>query len=97
MSKAGRKSFTKDFKLEAINLAEEIGIREAADSLGGHENTLYAWRAKFAADGTHAFSGKEKLKPEDEEIRRLKRELARVKEERDILKKATAFFDRNEK
>lgn len=84
-----RKTYTREFKREAARLAEESeqSVDEVARELGIHPNTLYRWRREFLKDGTSAFPGQGKLTPADEEIRRLRRELARVQEERDILKK----------
>lgn len=91
-----RKQYTREYKREAARLAEESGqpLAEVARDLGIHPNTLYKWRRAYLADGEDAFPGQGKLTPAEEEIRRLRRELARVKEERDILKKATQFFAR---
>ena len=55
---------------------------------------LHRWKSKFLTDGEVAFPGKGRLKPDDEELRRLRRELFKVKQERDILKKAAAYFAR---
>ena len=90
-----RKRYTREFKREAALLAEESErpLDELARELGIHPNTLYKWRRQYVQDGEEAFPGQGKLRtPADEEIRRLRRELARVQEERDILKKATQFF-----
>ena len=94
-----RKTYTREFKREAARLAEESDRRvdELADELGVHPNTLYKWRRQFVKDGEDAFPGHGKQTPVDEEIRRLRRELALVKEERDILKKATQFFAKESK
>jgi transposase len=58
---------------------------------------LYKWKRDLEADPTNAFPGKGKLKPEQEQLRQLQQELKRVTEERDILKKALAFFSKNER
>lgn len=94
-----RKKYTREFKQEAARLAEESEqpLDELARELGIHPNTLYKWRRQFLQDGEDAFPGHGKLTPADEEIRRLRRELARVKEEREILKKATQFFAKESK
>jgi transposase len=60
--------------------------RKLPRDLGIHENLLYNWRRKYLDDTVHAFPGKGHLKPADEELRRLKKELTDVREERDILK-----------
>ena len=97
MSKGKRRTFDREFKIEAVRLVTEKGrsVAEVARNLGIHPNSLSNWKRDFLADKENSFPGKGNLKPEDEEIRRLKRELADVKEERDILKKATAFFAKN--
>jgi transposase len=91
-----RRKFDRQFKLDALRKAEESDrpLAEIARELGIHPNVLYQWRAKLLSDREHAFPGKGRLKPEDEELRRLRRELENVREERDILKKALAVFSR---
>lgn len=92
-----RRKYDRDFKLEAIRLVTEGGrpVTEVARDLGIHENLLYNWRRKYLEDTVHFFPGKGHLKPADEELRRLKKELTDVKEERDILKKALAIFSKH--
>jgi transposase len=58
---------------------------------------LYKWREKYTEDIAHAFPGKGRLKPAEEELRRMRRELADVTQERDILKKALAIFSKEPK
>jgi len=89
-----RKQFTPEFKREAVQLVES-GSRSAAElarELGVRRNQLYKWQREFQARGTGAFPGSGARKERTTEIARLKRELARVTEERDILKKAAAYF-----
>jgi transposase len=90
----GRRSFTAEFKREAVRLVAERGMptARAAKQVGVHVTVLSSWLREYKADPEHAFPGHGKLKPEQAEIEKLKRELARVKMERDILKKATAYF-----
>jgi transposase len=90
----GRRRFDRAFKLEAVKLVRERGVSaaQAARDLDVHENVLRKWIKEFAADPQHAFPGQGQMKPEQEEIERLRREVIRLKAERDILKKATAFF-----
>ena len=91
-----RKSFTKEFKLEALRLMKESG-KPAADiarELGIRRNQLYKWQEKLCVHGEEAFPGHGRRSAESDEVARLKRELARVKEERDILKKAAQYFAR---
>ena len=89
-----RRRFDRAFKLEAVKLVRERGVSaaQAARDLDVHENVLRKWVKEFAADPQHAFPGQGLMKPEQQEIERLRREVIRLKAERDILKKATAFF-----
>ena len=89
-----RKRFTKEFKLEALRLMKESGkpSAEVARELGIRRNQLYKWEEELSSHGEDAFPGHGRRAARDEEITRLKRELARVKEERDILKKAAQYF-----
>lgn len=89
-----RKTYDREFKISAVRLILDSGRSTAsvARDLGVSENTLCIWKKKYLADIEGALPGKGNLKPEEEEIRRLKRELDHVKMERDILKKAVAFF-----
>lgn len=95
MSKKRRK-YSRDFKIEAVRLAEESDESAAsvARQLGIHHNLIYKWRDQLLEDGGEAFPGKGKLRSSDEEVRRLRRENARLREEREILKKALGFFSR---
>lgn len=91
-----RKTFSKAFKLEAINLLEnsELTAADIARQLDIRRNQLYKWQAQFRADGEAAFEralGRPK-KSQESEVARLRKELADVKMERDILKKAAAYF-----
>ena len=94
---SSRRKYDREFKLEAVRLVTEggRGVLEVARDLGIHENLLYNWRRRYLDDTVHAFPGKGHLKPADEELRSLKKELADVKEERDILKKALAIFSKH--
>ena len=89
-----RRRHSKEFKLEAVRLAAQPGavVKETARNLGIHPSMLHTWRRELAVDGDQAFPGNGRLKADDEEIRQLRLELKRVREERDILKKATLFF-----
>ena len=85
-----RKQFTPEFKREAVQLVES-GSRPAsaiARELGVRRNQLYKWQTELRARGSTAFPGPGARKERTTEVARLKRELARVTEERDILKKA---------
>jgi transposase len=91
-----RRNFDKQFKLDAVRLITEGGrkVSEVARDLGISENALHNWRNQFKEQGTDSFPGKGRLTPAEDELRRLQRELANVKEERDILKKALGIFSR---
>jgi len=96
MSQGKRRKYDREFKVEAVKLVAEGGrtVAEAARNLGIHENLLYKWKEKYTEDMAHAFPGKGRLKPAEEEVRRMKRALADVTQERDILKKALAIFSK---
>jgi transposase len=89
-----RRKFTREFKLEAVRLVRERGVSasQAARDLGIHGNVLREWLRAFATDPVQAFPGHGQMKPEHLEIAQLKREVTRLKAERDILKKAAAYF-----
>jgi transposase len=89
-----RKTYGREFKLEAVRLVTEQGysVSQAAESLGVSANLLRTWREKFGRQGQEAFPGKGRLAAPDEELRKLREENRRLRMERDILKKATAFF-----
>ena len=89
-----RRKFTREFKLEAVKLIKErgVGYAQAAHDLGVHQTQLRKWVKDFASDPAEAFPGHGQQKPEQAEIARLKREVTKLKAERDILKKAAAYF-----
>ena len=89
-----RRKFTREFKLEAVRLIRDRGVSvaQASVDLGVHQSQLRDWAKKFAEDPQHAFPGNGQMKPEHLEIARLKREVLKLKAERDILKKAAAYF-----
>ena len=89
-----RRKFTREFKVEAVKLVRERGVSfaQASRDLGVHENVLRKWAQAFAGDPQHSFPGQGQMKPEQLEIERLRREVTKLKAERDILKKAAAYF-----
>ncbi len=93
-----RQKYSKEFKLDAVRLATEQGysIAEAARNLGLNANMLSRWKME-AAGSEGAFRGNGKLTPEQLELRRLKAENRQLRMEREILKKATAFFAKESK
>ena len=91
-----RKSFSKEFKIQTVKSITEGGRQstQVARELEIHENTVGKWLRQYRENQETAFPGKGHLAPTDDEIRQLKRELASVKMERDILKKAVAIFSK---
>ena len=91
-----RRKFTREFKLEAVRLIKDRGVSytQASEDLGVHQSQLRSWVKALADDPEHPFPGPGQMKPEQLEIARLKREVAKLKAERDILKKAAAYFAR---
>ena len=89
-----RRRFSREFKLEAVKLIRERGVSaaQAARDLDVHENVLRKWVKEFGSDPVQAFPGHGQMKPEQQEIERLRREVSKLKTERDIIKKAAAFF-----
>ncbi len=89
-----RRKFTREFKLEAVKLVRERGVTvaQAARDLGVHGTVLRRWVQEWAADSQQAFPGQGQMKPDQLEIERLRREVIKLKAERDILKKAAAYF-----
>ena len=94
---ATRRKFSDEYKREAVRLATEPGVTKSqvARELGVNANLLARWCRDLESNGASAFPGHGK--PRDEEMASLKRELARVKKERDFLKEAAAFFARESK
>ena len=92
-----RQRFSKEFKLEAVRLLE-LGQKSAVQlalELGVRRNQLYKWKEQLGGKGESAFRGPgRKPAGQESEVARLKRELVKVTEERDILKKAAAYFAR---
>jgi len=88
----GKANFSDEFKRDAVRQITERGypVSEVSQRLGVSAHSLYEWRKKYAAPA-------DKSDEQAEEIRRLKRELVRVTEERDILKKAAAYFAKDAK
>ena len=93
-----RRPFTREFKLEAVKLVKERGVSvaQASRDLELHENILRKWTRQQATDPRDAFPGHGQMKPEQQEIDRLRREVVRLKAERDVLQKAAAFFAKGE-
>jgi transposase len=89
-----RKTYTPEFKLAAVKMItdQKLSVAEVARRLGVGENLLHTWKKAVAKDGAAAFPGSGHLTPLEDENRKLRAEVKRLTAERDILKKATAFF-----
>jgi transposase len=94
-----RRHFSTEYKKNAVKLVTEKGmsVGKVARDLDIHPNMLHMWRKLFFDKGKDAFAGKGDLKPEDEKLKRVLKELEDVKEERDILKKALSVFSKHDK
>ena len=91
-----RRTYTPQFKAEAVRLVTEHGysVAEAARSLGICDNLIRNWKQVLLEEGEHAFPGQGKPSAFEDELRQLRAENKRLLAERDILKKAAAFFAR---
>jgi transposase len=94
-----QKVYTREFKEEAVRLVQTSGkpITHIARELGISDASIHQWRKELAQQGTSAFPGSGHQTALEEENRRLKRELERVQQERDILKKVVSIFSRESK
>ena len=94
MGERQRRRFNREYKLEAVRLLAERGNRvaEVARDLELRPDMLRRWLRELEEDQRQAFPGQGRLKADEEEMRRLRRELERVREQRDILEKALAIF-----
>jgi transposase len=89
-----RSTYTAEFKLAAVKmiLEQKLSVAEVARQLGVGENLLHTWKKAVLKDGAHAFPGHGNPAPADDELRRLRAENTRLRAERDLLKKAAAYF-----
>ena len=92
-----RKKYDSAFKREAVRLADssEKNDSEIERELGLYQGAIRTWRKALRSDPVDAFPGTGHMKPAEEELRRLRRELEDVRQERDILKKAMAIFTKD--
>ncbi len=92
-----QKTYTPEFKREVVRLAQTSGkpITHIARDLGISDTSIHQWRKELTEHGPEAFPGSGHQTTQEEEVRRLKRELEIVKQERDILKKALGIFSRS--
>jgi transposase-like protein len=96
MSMNEPRKYEREFKLNTVKLYIESGksLSKLSQDLGVPMATLAKWVKQFKETGENSFPGSGKLMPQNEELFRLRQELADVKQERDILKKAVAIFSR---
>ena len=89
-----RSTYTAEFKLAAVKMItdQKLSVAETSRRLGVCETLLRAWRAAVLERGVSAFPGHGNLTPTDDELRQLRAENARLRAERDLLKKAAAYF-----
>ena len=89
-----RRKFSREFKVEAVKLVTQRGVAvaQAAKDLDVHENVLRKWVRELRDQPHQAFPGNGKQMVQDAEVVRLRKEVAKLKVERDILKKAAAYF-----
>ncbi len=89
-----RKTYTSEFKIQAVRMITDQGlsVSEVARRLGVGVNCVRNWRNALRDDGPDAFPGHGQFTPAEDELRRLRAENQRLKTERDLLKKAAAYF-----
>ncbi len=89
-----RSTYTAEFKLAAVKmiLDQKLSVAEVARRLGVGENLLHTWKKAVAQDGANAFPGHGNPTPAEDELRLLRAENTRLRAERDLLKKAAAYF-----
>jgi len=89
-----RSTYTAEFKLQAVRMItdQKLAVAEVARRLDGGENLLRTWKKAFEERGNDALPGHGHPTPADDELRRLRAENARLRAERDLLKKAAAYF-----
>ncbi len=94
MKRKKRKNYTRQFKLDTVKLVteEKYSASEVSRNLGIGNGTVQRWVREYNAQQTEAFTGNGRMSPEQEKIKKLEAEVKRLKMEREILKKATAFF-----
>ncbi len=91
-----KRHFSREFKRDAVQLVTEkrMPVGKVARELDIHPNLLHLWRRRFLAQGDKAFVGRGCVRPEEAEMRALRKQLEKVRQERDILKKALAVFSK---
>ena len=96
---AKRRRYTREFKLEALRLAQQPGATatSVAEELGVNPESLYRWKRELKDDPEQSFPGHGSLKARDKELEQLRRENARLKAENAFLKKVSAYFAKDKK
>lgn len=96
MGKKAQTNYSEEFKKEVVRMMQrrEKSVEEISEEMGIHSRNLYRWRKAYEEKGEEAFPGKGYQSSAEEEIRKLRKELADTREERDILKKAISIFSR---
>ena len=96
-----RRRFTKEYKIEAVRLATvgDKSLAQVARELGLRPDVLREWKRQFSAAGSpaEAFPGNGRTVGAEEELQRLRREVEQLKQERDFLKKAAAYFAKDQR
>ncbi len=94
-----KKQYSAEFKIEAVKRLEKSGehLSKVAKELGVAPTTMNGWVKKYKESPVTPFPGSGHLKPEDERLRKLEKEIRDLKEENEILKKAAAYFAKNQK
>ena len=89
-----RRKYTDEFKRRAVRMSysSERSVRDVAESLGVDKSMLYQWRKRYTPDGDKSEQAEQK-----EDIRALQMRIAELEEENDILKKASAYFAKNQR
>ena len=93
----GRRKYSKEYKVEAVRLSEQRGAKAASESLGIDVSLLYQWKKLLELEGAEAFRGNGNRTALEEENRQLRLENRRLREEAEILKKASAYFAKHQK
>ena len=93
------KQYSAEFKMDAVKRVEASGspVSRVAAELGINENTLHGWIKKYREKPSMPFIGSGNLSPEDQKLRKLERENRELREELEILKKAAAYFAKNQR
>jgi transposase len=93
------KQYSVEFKLEAVRRIERTKepVARVAAELGVNENTMHGWLKQYREQPAMPFPGSGKLRPDDEHLKKLERQVRELREENEILKKAAAYFAKNQK